>query len=227
LHCPEMASTGVLTQCCTALHMHWCRSVSVNEQSAYAKHVCSKFSRAAHHQVSNIAPPQLPPSSFPCLAWTSHCSVQDEIEDAVCIANQSPTLDKTSISHAISDQGDELHRLVRCPRCSRTWQWIDPQGLNCPDCGVPSEKLDDWQWVAAIAARSRCPAGSSWKHPVGRQNWVGNRFRRAPEREQLLWDLGRASRGRSEKVKKVAGQRSTSLCGQRSSARTCMTTRSP
>jgi len=66
LHYPEAAKSNTdLIQCCALVHALWVRSVSGPEQNVYARHLCAKFARVNHHQVTNIAPPQLPPTSFP------------------------------------------------------------------------------------------------------------------------------------------------------------------
>jgi len=74
LHCPEAAShNGLLSHCVGAVNVLWLRSVTVNDQTKYAYHVCQKFGRATHHSVAGIAPLVVPPTVHG-RGWASPCS---------------------------------------------------------------------------------------------------------------------------------------------------------
>lgn len=191
VHSPDaLTMQGVLMQCCAALHCLWTRCVNGNphEQNLYARHLCAKFARVGHNQVSTLAPPQFPPSSLPPVqSWCPPGLQQDDVEEAVSCVHQSLTLDAPSGK-------EEPRRHSRCPRCSGLWLLPEPSNGVCPECGVLVEVLEDAQWAVSLANRLRSLAESSWKVRcvLVRHNWANGRFRRPPDREQLLRDLVRA-----------------------------------
>lgn len=223
LHCPEAASPhGLLMQCVSAVHLLWTRSVGTShlEQNLYSRHLCAKFARPGNHQVSTLVPPQLPPSSLPPVqSWSSHAGLaQDDVDEAVGVVHQSLSID----AQKHSESKEDSRRHSRCARCGQVWHLPEPQNGVCPECGVLVEILEDAQWTVSLAARLRSLAESSWRVRcvLVRHNWNAGRFRRPPDREQLLRDLVRAgararperaaSRGPTTKAREL---RLTSVCG--------------
>jgi len=180
LHCPEAVSSGSLVQCCSALHHLWVRSLNNPDHNPYFHHVQLKFARASYNAVSNLQPPAAAPSMVSVHDWSAtppsqespaqSLHMQDELDEAVSIVQQSLVTDIGAYS-----AGDALF-----PGETRMVNFRDPQ-----------------QWSATLAARLRSYAETSWKvHCIlMRHGWTQNRFRRPPDREQLLRDFIRASKG--------------------------------
>merc|ERR1719159_1280929 len=74
-----------------------------------------------------------------------------------------------------------------------------------------SMNSEEPRWANALSERLRGLAESSWKvrWVLARHGWNGGRFRIPPDREQLLRDLVRTSRNRSEKARHPASSHST------------------
>jgi len=175
LHCPEAAApNGSLAQCCAALHVLWVRSFSNQEQSPYPHHLRAKFARVNYHSVSSLQPPAVAP---PVSGYAVHLGqgsspvqqVQDDVDEAVRIVHQSLMMD---LSGEYAAESAEV---------------------------AAGNAREAQQWTAALAARLRglSQSESSWKvHCVlARHGWCQGRFRRPPDREQLLRDLMRSSKG--------------------------------
>lgn len=220
VHCPE-AANGLLAQCVSAVNALWVRSVS-NEQSMYAYQVCQKFARMTNHAVSTVAPVVLPPTMFPavaqgwnstgCPSWKSYAD-QDDVDEAICMVHQSLSMEV------------EFPQMVCCPRCHK----MGKRPGFCGDCGsavesVPSSLDLDEQRAAALACRLRGPAESNWKVKsiLVRHGWNNGRFRRLPDRDQLLRDLFRESKNKHEKAARrdvaVKSQAPSSTCSTFSSS---------
>lgn len=222
LHCPDAAApNGLLSQCVGAVNVCWLRSVSCNEQSLYAFHLCQKFSRMSNHAVATVAPPVLPPTTIPAVhglspfaCWKQSSQSQssqseDEVDEAVRVVHHS-LLDSAGVP---SDHGEaqECLQLSRCPRCGHVWKFPEPFGGMCTECGCAVELnshstdlRDQQQWSAMLSTRLRGPAETNWKvkSVLVRHSWTNGRFRHAPDREHLLRDLIRVSK-RSEKPQAV------------------------
>jgi len=218
---PTCPSSSSLAQCVAALHSLWNRSTSGAERSLYSRDLYSKFAKANFQEVSKVQPPLTPPAILQVVqqslaaqnvltvqnvpASSSTVQVQDEVEEAVSIVHHSLASDFGAYS---SGDHMEERRCAHCRSCDRTWLLPEPHGGLCTDCNMPVEVVfameassnssrDPQQWATTLAARLRSTAESSWKVRcvLARHGWAQGRFRRLPDREQLLRDLHRASRG--------------------------------
>lgn len=65
--------------------------------------------------------------------------------------------------------------------------------------GAADPREQPW---TSLASRLRAPVDPSWRvqRVVSRQSWAGSRFRRVPDRDQLLQQLLRSTKGRVEQV---------------------------
>lgn len=220
IYCPEaLLTNGLLGQCCASLHNLWLRSASAAEQSLFSRHLCQKFQRVNFNSVSAISPPTSPPSIFspvqscgalslatapsPVTSVTrSQYSCQEpELDEAAHAVHESILRDNLK-SYSTWDNSEE--KLSTCPTCYQTWPLPEPHCGICPECKcqveVPlnaSNARDVPLWLSALASRLRPLADSSWKVRcvLVRYGWQQNRFRKLVDREQLLRDLRRASRG--------------------------------
>lgn len=204
LYCHEAAQpNGTLAQCVIAVHMLWLRSTTLQEQSQFAFHVCQKFSRLAHHAVSSITPPLMPPSNYmpvqPLRSLTARSAQQDDLDAAVCVVHQS-----------ISEDSDEAE--------SR-----DPQ-LWAGALAVRLRSIADASWrVRSILVRHGWAAGR-FRRPPGREQLLRDLLRAAKGKEKPSEKVSNKEnkeppRTPSNLQDAAARRRSSSWCGQRSVGR--------
>mmetsp|Transcript_102495 Transcript_102495/g.182095 ORF Transcript_102495/g.182095 Transcript_102495/m.182095 type:complete len:542 (-) Transcript_102495:158-1783(-) len=190
LHCPEAIAGGqnsMMAQCTAELHGLWLRAHSNTEGNQYVHHVRVKFARPTYQAVSSIQPPTIAPAVMPSSQRTGASQVP------------APTVSPGVYPLSSQEDIDDAIRAVQMSLMSDFGAHSAGDHLEmAPHQEASSGSLRDaQQWSSALAVRLRGFSESSWKvHAVlARHGWSQNRFRRPPDREQLLRDLLRASKG--------------------------------